>query len=433
MKKNDLIEDKLHRVLGDYQPDAPQDAWTRLVPHLPKKRKKTPFFLLCALAATTLLVIGFRLIVTTNIGRAASKESQVVSVVPAMLQNTKIQKQISATPTQKSNAHASAVLENAAPLASIVALEGLAPQSIVLEKAVPHAPIFTLAGLAPQSIVLEKAAPRAPIVALENALTKMPTRKKNWHIGIDASAIIGNSVLASPPIGDMIFAETTQGKGMGTRFGISGGMEWRRHWQINIGLQRQQATRMATHQATLRLIDGTWTNPNYDGAKEYAFSYSLASPNSETGVTLLLAEQHPYSTMPADEPFTLDMQNEYRTTAFLVPISVQRSFGNGKWQPTLRAGAVLTLASKTKITVQHFSEQCADLCFTSDIMPEIAVVSHAKTMPLVQFGAGITYAVTPSLCVYVEPNWTGNKQLGQLAIQTGLRVNGLGRSNKVAK
>ena len=261
--------------------------------------------------------------------------------------------------------------------------------------------------------------PKIPISS-PTIIAKTARARRFW-LGIEAAPVMffqKNMPAAKP---GLAFAEMPTRPAQGWQAGVSLAFEPRKNWRVALGLQHFQQSHTAQHSATLRLMDGVCLNPNDPGLKEYEFNYALLSGGGDqSDITLRLQQQDMGSTMPMDEAFVLDMKTVHRSAAWRVPLSVERRFGTGRWQGFVRGGAAVEFLEKSKMTVTHFTEACADLCFQSGHVPTIQVSNDSKISLGWLAGAGIERRFSSRAAVRIEPFLIGNKQGLQGGVAIGL-------------
>jgi hypothetical protein len=207
-----------------------------------------------------------------------------------------------------------------------------------------------------------------------------------------------------------------------SRLGLNLGLSLSPRWRMEAGLSRQKMVQHTSHSANLRLMDGVCLNPDDPGIKNYEFHYSLLSGANRSEVTVLISQVDPHVSMPADEPFTLQMQTTRKSVEWLLPVSVQRIFGRGRWQASLRGGVALGWSGKSSLEVHHFTEQCVDLCFKTGHKPQVTANAVKSMSARYLTGAGIQFHLTPRIRLAVEPVLDG----------TLFNIRGNGRQTKLA-
>ncbi|MEO6189807.1 MAG: hypothetical protein ABIO44_04970 [Saprospiraceae bacterium] len=189
----------------------------------------------------------------------------------------------------------------------------------------------------------------------------------------------------------------------GNQFGI--GISWmsKSQWRFSLGINRQYTVLHGSHTALLNTRDGIILNPNDSGLKNYQFNYNLISGNENTRVSLRLDQQDINSTMPLDEPFSLEMMTTKSNVSYNFPIAVENHFGSGRLNAFLIGGLALNIKQNSKFKVSHYSESCRDLCFTTEHNPTITntntfVVSYSYLL-----GAGIEWKLTSNIRLVISP------------------------------
>ena len=219
----------------------------------------------------------------------------------------------------------------------------------------------------------------------------------------------------------MAFSEQHQGPAIGWQQGITIGYQIAPNWILSSGLSHRTYTQNSSHDATLRLMDGVCLNPHDTGPKEYEFQYSLQSGGSASDVTVRVAQVDPAVKMPADEPFMLAMHTMRRSTDWLLPLSIRRSFGRGVWRGFVLGGGQLELPAQTTVQVEHYTEACTDLCFSNGRTPMLTLSERRKTAVSWLFGLGLEYRLAPRWGLSIAPTAFGKKGQTGLSLNTGLR------------
>jgi hypothetical protein len=234
-------------------------------------------------------------------------------------------------------------------------------------------------------------------------------RQRGFELGLGIGPIwtIRNEAPEAPAPGhNLVFLEKIH-TSSGTQLGISLAYRFAKRWRIESGLWRQSSLQHTSHSAQLRLMDGVCLNPQDPGIKTYEFQYDLLTTSGPSDVTVRIAQVDPHVSMPADEPFTLYMSTTRRSVDWTIPLTVQRLIGNGPWQLALRAGSAGSMRSRTVLSVDHFTEQCIDLCFASNHTPVMEARQERAFAVQYLAGAGLGYQLSPRLSVQLEPVLSG--------------------------
>jgi hypothetical protein len=414
----DPTESWLQDTLADYRPVAPTDAWDRLIPHLPqRKRRRVLTFWLSGAAASALVVwttlffftnqINTPQVVTvTDAGQETKTRSvqqmiaesapqsiiesgqQSVSLSAPQNADRPMHEQQTTQPNDRTRALKFPQKNDQIEVQSALKPLGFVQNSatVALTKTVSLGDGVFHNTLSNEQKALLKPLPTRTIEPVYDVYTKQlrltnmlvtpiiakPQSRRFW-LGIDAGqAVFLYKSNTSGPVG-LAFDETFTGHGNGWQLGVSFAYALRKRWRIASGLQYVTHAINAQHTAILRLMDGVCLNPQDPGLKEYAFNYSVVSGGEPSKLTLRLQQQDLGSAMPLDEP--LNMQTRNHLQVWRVPLSVERNmdFGahNGRWRGLVSGGAIINFAQKSSIQVTHYTEACKDLCFQSGHTPNI--------------------------------------------------------------
>ena len=470
-QRNDPTENWLRQTLGSHRPEAPADAWQRLAPHLPQRKRRRPvvFWLSGAAvgAAAAVALFWFLKSVAPSVEPPAAVKngSPVAQSAPAVLPKNLTVGEASKIWTDKSPGvfvhpnfekktdeklrgfSRSKNLEN--PPAERFARPGNWVDASVfeaahLEKETAGAFGFSEKTTAEATPFSEKNAPPNPKNLLEKLPGKtlaplllagkplpefqsaaapiLPKKSQNprFWFGIEAApSLFMQKNMGGMPVG-LVFPETHPHPGNGWQAGVSLAFEPLKNWRVALGIQHFRQTHQAQHAATLRLMDGVCLNPHDPGLKEYQFQYAVVSGGEESNLTLRLQQQDIGSTMPADEPFTLEMKTIHRSAAWRVPLSIERRFGAGKWQGFVRGGAVVDFSEKSTVEVTHFTEVCQDLCFQNGHLPSVQVSARAGASVGWLAGVGIERRLSRRAGLRFEPFVVGTKGSMQCGLNLGL-------------
>jgi hypothetical protein len=250
----------------------------------------------------------------------------------------------------------------------------------------------------------------------------LPKKSQNprFWFGIEAApSLFMQKNMGGMPVG-LVFPETHPHPGNGWQAGVSLAFEPLKNWRVALGIQHFRQTHQAQHAATLRLMDGVCLNPHDPGLKEYQFQYAVVSGGEESNLTLRLQQQDIGSTMPDDEPFTLEMKTIHRSAAWRVPLSIERRFGAGKWQGFVRGGAVVDFSEKSTVEVTHFTKVCQDLCFQNGHLPSVQASARAGASVGWLAGVGIERRLSRRAGLRFEPFVVGKKGSMQCGLNLGL-------------
>lgn len=439
-------ENWLRQTLGEHSPEAPADAWQRLAPHLPQ-RKRRPFvfwFLWAARGGATLLLCWFlKSITSPALPPDPAKNGAPAPQLQPPVSTQRLEKiAVSSVAENAATATSTALPKNdilnigspqpliegrqnhpvATPAANDIwqkntpALIGFSEDSIA-------APFSAIPTLLQVERLLEKPAgdekqlPELPGFT-SPVLLKMLKTQRFWF-GIEAAPVLYMRKNRSEIAGQLAFPETHLHPGYGWQAGVWLAAEPLKNWRVALGIRRMQETHEAAHSATLRLTDGVCLNPHDPGLKEYELQYAVVSGAEQSDLTLRLQQQD-YGTAPDDEPFTLDMKTIHRSAAWSVPLTVERRFGWGKWQAFVRGGAVVAFSEKNTVEVIHFTEACQALCFHSGHTPTIQVSKPAQVRYGWLVGAGFDRQMTHRTALRFEPFFVGQKGSIQCGMSFGI-------------
>ncbi|MEO6037791.1 MAG: hypothetical protein ABIQ93_05200 [Saprospiraceae bacterium] len=430
----DELEKHLQANLDDYAPEAPDRLWAGIELRLPKQRRR-PVLWWWLLPSVLLFRVddGFNPAHTPNVPSAAVASAlqlnQAAYPISVSLPDGAMEKGFPVS--------GSADFQTAMPATTAAKTE------IVTGATVPEkAAIEILPVAAPQ--VDNRLAKSGNPSLLEILSTKEIARLKNenpglpkidfplkqphkqqWQISVVAAPIW----IWQPAVGadmhhggQMTFAEHHQGPATGWQKGLSIGYKLGSHWLLTAGLSQRRSIQISAHTATLRLMDGTCLNAYDPGPKEYEFQYALQSGVSQSNVTVRIAQVDSISTMPVDEPFMLNMRTMRQTADWVLPFTVQREFGRGRWKGFVQGGGQLNLPARMEVRVDHFAEACVDLCFAGGRMPTLRVAERGKTSFAWLLGTGLNYGMTPHWALSVAPTVVGQKGRMEFALNAGLTL-----------
>lgn len=470
-QRNDPTENWLRQTLGSHRPEAPADAWQRLAPHLPQRKRRRPFvFWLSGAAvgaAAAVALFWFLKSAAPSVAPPAAVKngSPVAQAAPAVLPKNLTAGESAKIWTDKSPgvfAHPNFEKKTAEKLrgfSSSKNLENPPAEGFASPGNLGTAPVFEAADLKKETTgafdfsekttaeatqFSEKTAPPkaenpleklpgktlAPLLLAEKPLPEfqseaapiLPKKAQvpRFWLGIEAApSLFMQKNMGGMPVG-LAFPETHPRPGNGWQAGISLAFEPVKNWRVALGIQHFRQTHAAQHAATLRLMDGVCLNPHDPGLKEYQFQYAVVSGGEESNLTLRLQQQDIGSTMPDDEPFTLEMKTIHRSAAWRVPLSIERRFGTGKWQGFVRGGAVVDFSEKSTVEVTHFTEVCQDLCFQNGHLPSVQASARAGASVGWLAGAGIERRILRRAALRFEPFMVGQKGSMQCGLNLGL-------------
>ena len=428
--QTDSPENWLRQTLCGYDPEAPADAWQRLAPHLPKRKRRRPFvFWMSRSVVGTMSIIalfllwkkaerpdekGGLLLPMQDVAQVLSERSNEVFERTDSQNTLEKLAQSLAAPLRQNHVSGKTDLQNPIATAHFSSNNTSpaisTPTEIILEL-LPPKPLTSLSQTRPQ--------PNFQFRSSEVFAEKTIQDRRFWF-GIETSpAIFMQKNVGGMPVG-LAFPETRHHPGHGWQAGVSMAFEPLKNWRVGLGIQYVRQTHEARHDATLRLMDGVCLNPNDPGLKEYEFQYAIVSGSEQNDLTLRLHQQHIGSMMPDDEPFTISMKTVHGTAAWRVPLTVERRFGGGKWQGFVRGGTVVDFSEKNKIEVAHYAEACQDLCFHSGHMPNIHASASAGASVGWLAGAGIEHQISRLAALRFEPFVVGKKGTIQCGLNLGL-------------
>lgn len=440
-KSGDLVEKWLHQTVGNFQPEAPDNTWERLIPHLPKRKKRRfilfwwiPSGIAAALFVTVFLRTGednfnsgsqpAQSPTTTNANNSDVQHQKTVAgitagitpastgMLPEQQHNRDTNKSIAETGHSRSS-------KQLTPTENVVVIPKSGVEYPILSHVQQSSGINLLEK--PFLIIPFSTQPKAGVV--KSVLNIQPNRihQKRIRIGFDAAPAVILQKIGSENVSGLVFPEIPAHPGTGWQAGVSFGFQLRKNWWLSTGIQHFQQTHQARHQATLRLMDGILLNPNDPGLKEYEFQYAVISSGRPSELTLRLQQQVAGATMPADEPFTLDMKTTRHSTSWRIPLTVERQFGAKKWRVFLRGGAMIDFKGRNSVKVTHFTEICQDLCFATGHIPRVQASAAGRNTIGWIAGAGIERQVSPRTVFRIEPFFVGQKHNLQSSLNLGIQ------------
>jgi hypothetical protein len=443
---HDLIESWLHHNLGAYRPKAPSDAWQRLAPHLPQRRRRRPVGYWLTFSAAIMAVV-FALLGLLKLAAlpdtmpvAVKNDSPITLILPIGSEKIEspatVEKQVATTvePIIKNNFSkkinpkpATGSFNNLAESVSaeVRLLKMGTGQAIDLSEKISSSQNKDLFEKIPSQNLVSLISEKNHHSEIEFAdVTILPEKaKKNsfWLCFEAAYSLLVPKNTVEPTDG-LVFPEMQLRPGKGLQKGFSVALEPLKNWRISIGIHYMSQMHVGEHAARLRLMDGICLTPHVPGLKEYQFQYSVVSGGEQNKLTLRLQQQDVGSTMPDDEPFTLEMKTVHRSTAWRVPLGMERRFGEGKWQCFVRGGAVVDFSEKSKTEVTHFTEVCQDLCFQTGHVPSIQTDQHGAISVGWLAGAGIERRLSKRAALRFEPFIIGQKGSIQYGLGLGLII-----------
>lgn len=444
-QSTNLIDKWLHQTLGNYCPEAPGDAWQKLAPYLSRNKRRRPvaLWIFAAAIGSTAIIALFWLLINSETPLVKpiplEKIKHTTHTTPIILQRSFERKKVAISNSKSvsmTTVHFSKnqfsgknsrltmpnLPQNLNDVTDILKMkhadrlgyaENIVPSQIghLPEKQLP---IRSLTSLSLPENLLSVSQFSSPSV-----LPKKIKTSRFWF-GVEVAPVFFVQKNTGETAAGLAFHETYARHGHGWQAGVTLAAEPLKNWRVALGIQHLRQTREAAHSATLRLMDGVCLNPHDPGLKEYEFRYAVVSDREQSDLTLRLQQQDIGSTMPDDEPFTLEMKTVHRLAAWRVPLTVERRFGRGKWQGFVRGGAAVDFSEKGAVQVTHFTEACQDLCFQSDHHPEIDASNPNRTSIGWLAGAGIERKVAHRTILRFEPFLVGRKGSVQYGLNFGI-------------
>jgi len=451
--KHDDLERQLQAQLEHFAPEAPDRLWAGIEARLPKRRRRrTVFWWWVSGIGTALILVGLVRSFTGESDPSAPKPKSIEVKTPVQ-QDIAIQ-----IPQERSGTEMATVpvlmsrttrnpkttgLEIVAKSAAHPKVNHLEEVSLTMKASAPGIllakPPLTNAGTTQiLPVTTFDATPLEPLCislppVLENDSPKIQSirfsaktiHKQRWQIGAAIAPVwLWQTASQADPhhAGHIGFAEHQQGAATGWQAGINIGYEPSPRWQVITGLFRRQTSQTAAHTASLRLIDGVCLNPNDYAPKEYEFQYNLYSGSGTSNLTVHIAQVDTANTMPANEPFTLDMRTTRRSLDWVLPLVVKRTFGKGLWQGFVQGGVQINLPGTASARVDHFTEACVDLCFATGRIPALTVKENRQVSFAWTLGLGAEYRLSKRWLLSTSPTLFGNKDQIGLSVQAGLNL-----------
>ncbi|MBL7825304.1 MAG: hypothetical protein JNJ57_01645 [Saprospiraceae bacterium] len=435
----------LKRTLKDHRPEVPNNAWDRLEPFLPQKKRRRlwPFWMigfaavvLCLLTAIPVMIRSSTSTIPDRVHANGNpilqksgieQEKPIVAppvIVPASQvpsdMKTNSDQSIRAAQTQPPSIPVSMNSQNGAWAHPEKNDEKpVPPPTVDIALLTPSPPSLLTTEFSSLNII-----PQLPAIPLVNSIDVLPRKapRSKYFINLEAAPILVLQKMKHHLTTGDGAGKTYAHAGTGWQSGVFVGISPFRNWKIAVGLQYERQGFEVMHSNTFRIKDGVCLNPNATGLKEYEFNYQIASGAQTSNYTLRLQQQHLDATMADDEPFNVDMRTKHFTQTWRIPFVVERQFKAGKWTGFIRGGATIDVGSKTSIQVAHYNEVCEALCFQTGIEPLVA--SSAKSAISVGWltGAGLERPILPHLALRVQPFIQGNSSSYNLGLGLHLLI-----------
>lgn len=441
---DDELDGLLRSSLGEFSPEAPERLWTGIEARLPERRRRPLLLWWWVAFGLTVFSTGAAYLlpgkkhpetnVTASVGRdstpklaAAGSPNEAVSTYSATrheLKRPDERENIRRLPGQKSSKTASN--ENFAVNTAGMDMVSEKPgRNNFDSQRAAHSPLpHRILKIAAEAPILS-ITPTGPLffdagaesqAGVEAGIKPGKTSANRYHIGLFAGPV-WEWTSGSPHAAHGAITVQVSNPASGWQTGIYAGFDLNPRWRVQTGLWRQTFIENVSHHATLQLRDGVLIPPaTYTDPKAYQFEYALLTGGSTTNVRVRIAEEDLNTTMPDDEPFTLAMQTTHRRTDWLVPLSIQRRFGRGRWQGGLQTGVVLTIPGTRNVQVDHFTEHCADLCYAVGHTPEFVVQDPGKTSLSWQAGVELEYHFATRWKLALNPVFFGQNTRKILAV-----------------
>lgn len=440
----DELEQLLHEQLRDFVPQAPERVWSRIEAQLPERRRRPVLWLWITGVGMAALLTGMAYHFgkgNSSVGLATPDqrlqpvppliESQAVPPKPGI--ESKIPQKyfygklpiVGISNENKPNA-IGPLIGKEKPVADILSKSTTIESARVIE-IYPIAPPSTLLPIFDQlpgaTLHTLEYSNRAVPIFLKHAPTK-PLHELRWQIGTQAGPLWqwqrgGGSVTDN--MNHLAFAERSEGPATGWQMGLSANFTLTPQWRLGTGFWQRTTTQVSSHNATLRLMDGICLNPYDSDPKEYEFKYTLLSRSNESYLTVRIAQVDSISTMPTDEPFLLTMHTSRQRTDWVLPLTIQHTFGHKNWQGFVQGGGAINVPGKIAVQVEHFSEECIDLCFAGNHIPLLTAQDRGKISLSWMLGAGLDYRLNRHWSLNTTPTLFGRK--GQIGLLLNSGVN----------
>lgn len=441
--ERDDLEQQLRSELRDYAPEAPDQLWAGIEARLPQRRRRRPvlWWWLCGVVTAGLLTgmvyrFGGEKPLASNI---MAEEAQPIALFPASLIDANASR-ITTEPiaTQSNSLPLKAAKHDVNSIADIpsqgqVAVPSVLPiimlrenvaslgsQTTATHTALPVVALLPVATLS--ALEHEK---KSDLTFFTQAPRIEPVRDRRWKIGAVAGPVwLWQQAVTGAPghTNHLAFAEQSEGPATGWQAGLSARFALHPRWRLNTGLWRRATTQVSSHTAELRLMDGVCLNPYDPGPKVYEFQYALHSSGNESNLTVRIAQVDTMTTMPTDEPFLLTMRTSRQRTDWVLPLTVQRTFGRGRWQGFVEGGGALNVPGSIAVQVEHFSEACADLCFEANHMPTLTSQERGDVSFSWLLGAGVDYRLGRHWSLSASPTLFGQKGQTGLLFNSGIHL-----------
>lgn len=422
---SDELEQHLQSSLHDYAPEAPDRLWNGIEKRLSRRRRLVFWWWLAAAGLSVL---------SAGAVYHFFKERQLITGAFQNIKDRPNRNRLVAHPQVNATINEAFYLPSS-PSSPVTNRKLQIPGLRTVPQVWPFlrgvADGFSNAGILPEKDTLPilKVLPDGSVQAMKNGTPALSVlvpdirtfREKRWRTGFTAGPVWLQSQAApveNHHTGHATFAERNEGLASGWQAGISVAYHLTPRWRLTTGLSQRQTTQISSHHATLRLMDGVCLNPNDNRPKEYEFVYALTSADNASNVTVHIAQVDSLVAMPDDEPFTLAMHTTRSSTDWVLPFALQRMFGQGRWRGSVQAGGLLTVPGKTAMQVDHFTEQCVDLCFANGRTPLLTVQESGKASLSGLLGVGLEYCISPRWTLSVEPLIFGKK--GQTGFSTNI-------------
>jgi hypothetical protein len=213
-----------------------------------------------------------------------------------------------------------------------------------------------------------------------------------------------------------------------------------RNWGLVAGAFLRQATVESSHRPRLEFQDGHHPSgphhpPHHPQGQDqdYEFDYTIYGAGSESGVTVRVSSDDSIPFQPGpSHPVRFTVNTTQKTRRLEIPFGLQYQSTLGRWQPTLRAGGMVSRRLLQVASIRDVAVETPGFYVRHDQKPEIRPQQSSPLSLSAWASGGVEYKLTPFLAVTTALWYTWSQEATGPAKAVTMRESTLGLSAGLA-
>lgn len=179
-------------------------------------------------------------------------------------------------------------------------------------------------------------------------------------------------------------------------------------WSVEAGLGYRDSKSTSTISHQLHFMDRSDHDDPHGHHENHEFQYNLYTPSGVIAVRVQTEQNDPDEDISEDETLNLAITTHRRTQYVVLPVSLGKQFGTGRFRFNANAGVVVNYLAKNNVGVTNLTFDSPKLHPQMGAPPQ-SVQSDLNQFSLdYQASVGLEYYLSPALSLELTPSYMGS-------------------------